>query len=118
MVKFYYKMNVIKTIFAGLVTILVERGEIKLSEDLYIDGSTILSRAFRRKIKKWRILCEFYNDATTDSGRPLANIISFIATPKAFSLRAISIIPSSRPISRPSSRPSSMAVFHASCSTR
>ncbi|MDE6843142.1 MAG: hypothetical protein K2J24_06415, partial [Muribaculaceae bacterium] len=53
-------MNVIKTIFAGLVTILVERGEIKLSEDLYIDGSTILSRAFRRSLKKGEYFLDFF----------------------------------------------------------
>lgn len=46
-------MPFIKKIFAGLVQILVERGQIKLSEDLYIDGSTIRSKAARRKIK-WR----------------------------------------------------------------
>lgn len=46
-------MPFIKKIFAGLVAILVKRGEIKLSEDLYIDGSTIRSRAARRRIK-WR----------------------------------------------------------------
>lgn len=46
-------MPFIKKIFAGLVQILVERGQIKLSEDLYIDGSTIRSKAGRRKIK-WR----------------------------------------------------------------
>ena len=43
----------IKVIFASLVMILVERGEIKLAEDLYIDGTTIRSRAARRRIK-WR----------------------------------------------------------------
>lgn len=46
-------MPFIKDIFAGLVAILVKRGEIKLSEDLYIDGSTIRSRAARHRIK-WR----------------------------------------------------------------
>lgn len=46
-------MPFIKNIFASLVTILVKMGEIKLSEDLYIDGTTIRSRAARRKIK-WR----------------------------------------------------------------
>ena len=43
----------IKTIFSRLVMILVERGEIELTEDLYIDGTTIRSRAARRRIK-WR----------------------------------------------------------------
>lgn len=43
----------IKIIFSRLVRILAERGEIKLTEDLYIDGTTIRSRAARRRIK-WR----------------------------------------------------------------
>lgn len=43
----------IKVIFTRLVIILAERGEIKLTEDLYIDGTTIRSRAARRRIK-WR----------------------------------------------------------------
>lgn len=43
----------IKTIFSRLVMILVERGEIELTKDLYIDGTTIRSRAARRRIK-WR----------------------------------------------------------------
>ena len=43
----------IKVIFSRLVTILVERGEIELTKDLYIDGTTIRSRAARRRIK-WR----------------------------------------------------------------
>lgn len=43
----------IKVIFSRLVQILVERGEIRLTEDLYIDGTTIRSRAARRRIK-WR----------------------------------------------------------------
>ena len=43
----------IKTIFSRLVMILVERGEIELTKDLYIDGTTIRSRAGRRRIK-WR----------------------------------------------------------------
>lgn len=46
-------MPFIKKIFAGLVAILAKRGEIRLSEDLYIDGTTIRSRAARRKIR-WR----------------------------------------------------------------
>ncbi|WP_300899311.1 IS1182 family transposase [uncultured Duncaniella sp.] len=46
-------MPFIKKIFASLVTVLVDRGEIKLSSDLYIDGTTIRSRAARRRIK-WR----------------------------------------------------------------
>lgn len=41
----------IKDIFSQIVTILAEKGEITLSEDLYIDGTTIRSRAARRKIK-------------------------------------------------------------------
>lgn len=43
----------IKVIFSRLVRILVERGEIELTSDLYIDGTTIRSRAARRRIK-WR----------------------------------------------------------------
>lgn len=43
----------IKDIFAQLVTVLVRRGEITLAEDLYIDGTTIRSRAARRRIR-WR----------------------------------------------------------------
>lgn len=58
-------MPFIKNIFAGLVGILVERGEIKLSEDLYIDGSTIRSRAARRKIK-WRSNYERFSASADD----------------------------------------------------
>lgn len=43
----------IKVIFSRLVWILEERGEISLTKDLYIDGTTIRSRAARRRIK-WR----------------------------------------------------------------
>lgn len=43
----------IKTIFSRLVLILVERGEIDLVKDLYVDGTTIRSRAARRRIR-WR----------------------------------------------------------------
>ena len=50
----------IKYIFSDLVRLLVERGEITLSEELYIDGSTIRSRAARRKIK-WRSSAERYS---------------------------------------------------------
>lgn len=46
-------MPYIKIIFSRLVMILAGRGEIELSEDLYIDGTTIRSRAARRRIK-WR----------------------------------------------------------------
>jgi transposase len=46
-------IDYIKDIFAQLVSALVKRGEISLSEDLYIDGTTIRSRAARRKIL-WR----------------------------------------------------------------
>lgn len=46
-------MPCIKKIFSGLVAVLVSRGEIELAQDLYIDGSTIRSRAARRKVK-WR----------------------------------------------------------------
>ena len=46
-------MPYIKVIFSRLVQVLVERGEIELTEDLYIDGTTIRSRAARRRIR-WR----------------------------------------------------------------
>lgn len=49
----------IKVIFSRLVLILVERGEIELTKDLYIDGTTIRSRAARRRIK-WRTNAEKY----------------------------------------------------------
>ncbi len=44
-------MPYIKVIFSRLVLILVERGEIELAKDLFIDGSTIRSRSARRRIK-------------------------------------------------------------------
>lgn len=43
----------IKDIFSQLVRILVEKGEIQLSKELYIDGTTIRSRSARYNIK-WR----------------------------------------------------------------
>lgn len=43
----------IKEVFSQLVELLVKRGDIDLADDLYIDGTTIRSRAARRKIK-WR----------------------------------------------------------------
>ncbi|MCF0212880.1 MAG: IS1182 family transposase [Muribaculaceae bacterium] len=43
----------IKKIFSSLVSILVREGYVSLAEDLYIDGTTIRSRAAKRKIK-WR----------------------------------------------------------------
>lgn len=43
----------IKIIFSRLVLILAERGGIKLTADLYIGGTTIRSRAPRRRIR-WR----------------------------------------------------------------
>ena len=54
-------MPYIKVIFARLVQILVERGEVELTKDLYIDGTTIRSRAARRRIK-WRRNAEKYSD--------------------------------------------------------
>lgn len=65
-------MPFIKKIFAGLVSILVERGEIKLSEDLYIDGSTIRSRAARRKIK-WRGNYERFSACADDDIQEAVN---------------------------------------------
>lgn len=50
----------IKNIFSGLVSVLVERGEVTLAEDLYIDGTTIRSRASRRRIK-WRSSAERFS---------------------------------------------------------
>lgn len=50
----------IKIIFSRLVRILVERGEIELTRDLYIDGTTIRSRAARRRIK-WRVNAEKFS---------------------------------------------------------
>jgi len=58
-------MPFIKTIFAGRMAILVERGGIKLSGDLYIDGSTVCSRASRRKIK-WRGNYERFSASADD----------------------------------------------------
>lgn len=60
----------IKVIFSRLVRILAERGEIKLTEDLYIDGTTIRSRAARRRIK-WRSNAEKFGasaDAAIQEG--------------------------------------------------
>lgn len=67
-------MPFIKKIFAGLVSILVERGEIKLSEDLYIDGSTIRSRAARRKIK-WRSNYERFSASADDDIQEAVNVL-------------------------------------------
>ena len=50
----------IKDIFSNLVRLLVERGEVTLSKELYIDGSTIRSRAARRRIK-WRSRAERFS---------------------------------------------------------
>ena len=50
----------IKDLFAQLVRILVEKGEITLSKELYIDGTTIRSRAARRRIK-WRSNAEKFS---------------------------------------------------------
>lgn len=67
-------MPFIKSIFAGLVTILVNKGEIKLSEDLYIDGSTIRSRAARRKIK-WRSNYERFSASADDDIQEAVNAL-------------------------------------------
>ena len=50
----------IKDLFGQLVRILVEKGEISLSKELYIDGTTIRSRAARRRIK-WRSNAEKFS---------------------------------------------------------
>lgn len=65
-------MPFIKNIFSGVVTILVERGEIKLSEDLYIDGTTIRSRAARRKIK-WRSSYERFSASADEDIQEAVN---------------------------------------------
>lgn len=60
----------IKVIFSRLVQILAERGEIELTEDLYIDGTTIRSRAARRRIR-WRSNAERFGalaDADIQAG--------------------------------------------------
>lgn len=67
-------MPFIKKIFAGLVHILVERGQIKLSEDLYIDGSTIRSRAARRKIK-WRGSYERFSASADEDIQEAVNVL-------------------------------------------
>ena len=52
----------IKTVFAQLIHILAERGEISLEKELYIDGTTIRSRASRHRIK-WRSSAEKFSAA-------------------------------------------------------
>jgi len=47
------------------VKVLVELGEISLSEDLYIDGTTIRSRAARRKIY-WRKTAERFSSLANE----------------------------------------------------
>lgn len=56
---------IIKDIFAQIVKILVKMGEIRLSEDLYIDGTTIRSRAARLRIL-WRSNAERYSAIADD----------------------------------------------------
>lgn len=65
-------MPFIKEIFASLVAILVKRGEIELSADLYIDGTTIRSRAARRKIK-WRSSYEKFSKAADEEIQKAVN---------------------------------------------
>lgn len=67
-------MPFIKKIFAGLVTVLAKRGEIDLSEDLYIDGSTIRSKAARRKIK-WRGSYEKYSASADEAIQESVSIL-------------------------------------------
>lgn len=55
----------IKDIFSDLVRLLVERGEVMLCKELYIDGTTIRSRAARRRIK-WRSREEHYSALARD----------------------------------------------------
>jgi transposase len=58
-------VDFIKEIFQELVKVLVELGEISLSEDLYIDGTTIRSRAARRKIY-WRKTAERFSSLANE----------------------------------------------------
>lgn len=51
----------IKDIFAKIVAELAQMGEIELTEDLYIDGTTIRSRAARMRIK-WLSNAKRYSD--------------------------------------------------------
>lgn len=53
-------MPYIKGLFGQLVRILEKKGEISLSKELYIDGTTIRSRAARRRIK-WRSNAEKFS---------------------------------------------------------
>ena len=55
----------IKEIFSDLVRLLVERGEVTLSKELYIDGTTIRSRSARRRVK-WRSNAERYSAMADD----------------------------------------------------
>ena len=65
----------IKVIFSRLVYILAERGEIELTKDLYIDGTTIRSRAARRRIK-WRSNAEkFAASADQDIQNGINNLL-------------------------------------------
>lgn len=66
----------IKDLFAQLVRILVEKGEITLSKELYIDGTTIRSRAARRRIK-WRSNAEKFSImAEAELQEALADLMS------------------------------------------
>lgn len=68
----------IKVIFSRLVGILAERGEIELTRDLYIDGTTIRSRAARRRIK-WRSNAEkFSASADEDIQKGVRELLDLI----------------------------------------
>lgn len=55
----------IKDIFSNIVTILAQEGYVDLVKDLYIDGTTIRSRAARRSIR-WRSNAERYGKMADD----------------------------------------------------
>ena len=56
----------IKAIFASMVAILVEMGEVELSEDHFIDGTTIRARSSKTKIK-WRKSAERYKAISAEN---------------------------------------------------
>lgn len=56
----------IKKTFSSLGRILAERGEIAFDEELYVDGTTIRSRAARRSIK-WRHAAENFSAMAEES---------------------------------------------------
>lgn len=68
----------IKALFSRLVMILAERGEVELSRDLYIDGTTIRSRAARRRIR-WRSNAERFSAAAeADIQEGVAELVALV----------------------------------------